>query len=410
MPKRKATSSLKKYKRKTKRIKRSSSKVGGYLGGAGGAALGGYLGGPPGAMIGRQAGTLIGSKAAGYAAKAYRNYRLSRKTKVYRADSTGLQSKNLGLIVMNRKPAKVARALGTYQYENVNQWVMGGTQGLQNVDYAEILFTYNQLTGVSTSGNRNERATWHDNPFTLNPYYARPTSALYPNAISAVSRIDVLYIKKVDWITEIVSMSKLPQEVVLHFLTPVFDTNVGPIEAWSNVLAAKSEGQNAQVVAGSIATAAAGAGSATINDVGSSPFHHKEFRNSWKSVKTIKMILQAGEQINFRMTIMYEKVVSKETLTNNRNTTYLAGLSVYPMFISKCGLEGLSSGTGVESTEVSYGRPKIGVVLRQHMLFGALPQSRISTARTYQGQVVATANTERIIDDDDQIQENPAEE
>lgn len=372
---------------------------------AAGAAAGGTLGFIAGDVAGASTGADLGYRAAAYLGSS-----MQTRRNYLKAEATGLQVRNLGIVKMHKKPSMHPKALGTYQYQNTNQWVMLGTQGKQNIDFGENLFTYNQITGASTTGLRNERNTIHDNLFTLNPYYARPASALYPTAITGVSRIDVLYIKYVDWTTEVVSMSKLPQEVILYFMVPVFDTNVAPLECWSNILAAKGEGQSAQTTAATLATTQAAAGAATIYDVGSNPFHHKEFRNSWKAVKSVKMVLQAGEQINTKVRFLYEKIVSKETLTNNRNTTFLAGLTIYPMFIVKCGLEGFSTATNTASSEVSYGVSKIGFVINQKMLFGALPQSRISISRSYQGQLVGdTTDVERIMDDNDAIQENPAE-
>lgn len=314
----------------------------------------------------------------------------------------GLNVYNCGVIRMYRKKPKHGKLLGTYHYNNVNQYTFSGLQGHQNADYAEILFGRDQLVGGLTSNLRADRGRLHDDLFKLNPFYAVPGSVLY-GANTGVSRTDVLYIKNVKFHLDMLSMIKVPMEVTVYFMTPKFDTDTNPVNAWTNILDAKSLGQVAQVGAQDTITAVAQAGTSQIIDYGENPFHHREFLKLWTSVCTKKLVLQPGEQINLKGVFDYEKIVAKQTITDNRDGFYMKGLTIVPVVIIRAGLQGIAVDEVTAAAEVSYAPAKLGMVFSQKMEFGALPQSRLSTSRTYTGQIVSTTQIGKTIDDDEVI-------
>lgn len=316
---------------------------------------------------------------------------------------TGLNARSLGIARMYKRRATHGKLLGTYHYNNINQWVFTSLQGHQEADFPECIMTRSQLIG-DTNASRGERYRYADNPFNLNPFYARPASALY-TADSGVSRTDCLYIKKVQCRLDLLSMIKVPMEVRVYFLTPKYDTDINPIDQWNNILSAKSLGQTTQVGITTLASAADPTpGTSQRIDYGENPFYHREFRANWIAVKSTRLLLQAGEQINLSVGFDYEKIISRCTLVEQRTQQFLKGLTVFPLIIIKAALQGLVQEGAGEAAQVSYAEAKIGMVMNQRLLFGALPQSRFSMSRTYTGQIVNdTTDTGRVIDDQDVI-------
>lgn len=362
------------------------------------------------------AGALVSKKAK--KAKSKAGNKTSRKTKFRGTGSRtnththnkrrddviqqaeGMVTKDCGVIQMYKKPYKHGKTLGKYEYQNSNNWVVQGIQGQQVVDYMEQLFNRAQLLGPFSSV-RNDRGLIADDLFTLNPFYQIPASALY-SATTGVPRTDILYMKEVNVGLHLLSMTQYPQVVKIYWMTPVFDTNTAPIEAWDSILAAKRNGQINQTVASTLGAINATAGFASIGDVEGNPFHHKEFRKQWKALKAHHLVLQAGEQVNLNVSFDYEKVVAKESL-ELRTNLYLKGISVYPMIIAHGGLVGLSPDDPTKCTEVGYGAVKIGTLMNYKMRFGALGQSRFSTARTYDGNISGFTGSKKVIDDEDDI-------
>lgn len=324
-------------------------------------------------------------------------------------ESTGLKLNDVGTVyVPGYKPLGM-KTLGTYMYQNQNQWVMFSAQGFQNVDYTEVMLTRDQLRG-STADSRTNRLAWADDPYHLNPWSTRPTNPIYsvPADPDLVSPNDVLYIKSIKVQHEILNMTILPQKVKIYFLTPNFDTSVNPIDCWNTIIADKNGGQTVAVPAQDLATANATPGQASGTNPGANPFNHIEFKNQWRVIASGQVVIQAGEQCNFKMNIGIEKIVARNTVTNVRTVQYLKGLTVFPMFITSAGLAGIAANINTEATEVGYGEVKIGVVSNQKYLFGALPVSRKSFNRIYPGLIEdagqgAAAEATRIINDEDTI-------
>lgn len=331
-----------------------------------------------------------------------------RKTNVSNtSDVTGLVKRNLGIIKMYKKIPKHPQTLGRYGYHDISTYVIEGIQGQQITDFTENLFTRDMLVG-NTSSTISERFKVPDDLYNLNPFVNRPTSTVFPNAISGVAASDKLYIKSVYVKHCFLSMTILPQEVYVYYLTPRFDTNQNPINFWESILQAKSQGQNNQ---GPVQDFAANPspGAQAIQDWGANPFTHVEFRNNWKVVKSSKIVLQAGEQVDLSLTLQYEKIINRNTVNQTRATQFLAGITVFPMMIVRAALEGIKPNTESPATAVAYGKPKVGVMSNYYMHFRALPQSRHDVGRTYTGQVVNTTLPQIIYDDQD-MEKDPSDQ
>lgn len=366
-------------------------------------------GGALGFIHGNIPGAVAGYSAAGKAVDISRKIAASfanRKAVTVKAESTGLQWKNLGTVSLASRKSRPRKTMGTYQYDNINQWVINSFQGEQVVDFTECLFTRDQSIGI-TSNERGERYKWPDDPYTLNPFYRRTATTVYSIAPPGTGpeQNDLMYIKRSVCEFSMLGMTKIPTNVTIYYLTPKYDTDEEPITCWNNALVAKEMGQVAQAESTSLAVSTATAGGSKATDIGANPFYHKDFRNQWSALKTVKVVLQAGEQLNTRLTIEYNKVVSRQMLLSTRTRKFLRGLTVYPLVIAHTGLVGLKTDIGAEASEVGYGIVKLGTVVRYHTTFGALAQDRFSTARTYSGLVERSTAQVRVIDDEDDVED-----
>jgi len=316
-----------------------------------------------------------------------------------RTDATGLHKKDLGLVVLTKK-VNHEKLLGNYQYRNINQWIVQGLQGHQVADFPEVMFTRAQLIG-DVSDVRSDRIRWPDSPKLLNPFAGHPGSTIYPVPATGVVN-DVIYIKNCKTIHHLLNMTKIPMNVDIYWVMPKYDTDMTPVSSWTDILNSKFMGQTGQTGATNTASTTATPGGALRIDYGQNPYQHQEFTKLWKCVKTSHCIIQAGEQVDLFIDFKMEKIVNIMNLAT-RNCQYLRGLTIFPLIIARCGLEGIATGETGASLEVAYGQVKLGVVANHNITFGALPQSRFSTARTYTGTIVSTTQVEKTIDDDDVI-------
>jgi len=321
------------------------------------------------------------------------------------SNHTGMAIKDIGVVTMGPPKAKVPNTIGNYKFQNRNQWVVAGVFGQQVADYFECLFTRTQLVGA-VDNLRANRLSWPVSPFGLNPYVNRSNTTVFPNPITEVSRSDVLYIKNVNMKLDLLSMVTVPQEVMVYWMTPVFDTNINPIDSWITIMEAKNQGGVVQIPSALVMQLNSTGGNARNIDYGQNPFHNREFTKVWKAVKSSKVILQAGEQVNLRLKFHYEKVVSRSTIAEVRGGQFLAGLTIFPMVIVRSGLVGVlpeGTGSGTPAGEVTNAACKVGAVTNYQIEFGALGAARLSTNQAYMGTVEAGTEDKRIIDDDDDV-------
>jgi len=234
-------------------------------------------------------------------------------------------------IYLNRKMNM--KTLANFQYAHNTQIVISGTTGEQLVDTNEIIFTRDVLLG-NTDNARAVTTKIDVDLYRLNPYWANPTpvGGIYaPGA--GIAAQDKIYCRYVDITYRVVSMKSTPQEVRLLLFTPKFDSATSPIEDWTTILTDKGLGQVSQTIATTMATATAVGGTSTRVNPGQTPIQHAEFRKRWRQLKDVKLLLQAGEQINFRFRIHFNRIISRESITA-RTSQYLKNLTVFPMWVA----------------------------------------------------------------------------
>lgn len=334
-----------------------------------------------------------------------RTYTKKKKSDVTNTDdASGLISKRLGEIRMYRRYPKHIKTVGRYFYHVKQQFVMAGVQGQQTTNYPLLCATRNQIYGNALSTNRDDKFSWDVSPWELNPFSAPGTNSLFPGpAPNAIADNDVMKLKHVNLTMSVLGMSKLPQIVQVYFITPVYDTDVSPDSYWSNIVDTKNQTAVAQTVSSTLINNTAGTGQAAVVDWGANPWHHKEFRRGWRPLKSSKLVVQPGEQIDLRIKFDYEKIFDRNVLKETRQRQFLAGVTIVPMLIARCGVEGVALIEGGEAQEIAYGKPKVGVITDYHYTFQALPKSRVSTNLSFTGTLVNTTEYEKFIDDDEKF-------
>lgn len=328
------------------------------------------------------------------------------KQEVFKGDKVGMSIRKVTDIYLGRKMKM--KTLANFQYAHNTQTVISGVTGEQMVDTSEVVFTRDVLLG-NTDSSRSVTTKIDVDLYRLNPFWSNPAplGGIYAPG-TGIAAQDKIYCRYVDVTYRIVSMKATPQEIRLFLFTPKFDCDTTPIQDWNTILTDKGLGQVAQTVASNMGTATATGGTPTRVNPGQTPIQHAEFRRRWTQLKDVKMLLQSGEQINFRFRIYFNRVISRESITA-RDSQYLKNLTIYPMWTAMSGLIGIRATTSSEAAEVTFGSTKIGIVTNHQYKFGALPVSRLSTARVYQGylsnatQNKATLNDEEVVIDPEAV-------
>lgn len=319
----------------------------------------------------------------------------------------GLICRKLGIVRMFKYPQKM-KTIGRYFYHVSKPQQIGNIQGQQSVNYLHQMFTRNMLIGANVTQARTNRDAWDVDPFEFNPFSAPGTNNLFPAPAPAdVADNDRMFIKQVNAHYSVLSMNTLPQFATIYFLTPKHDTDVPPTDDWANIVDAKAKTAVGQVVGNLVTDANAATGRSAIVDWGSNPFHHREFKSHWKCLKSAKLILQPGEQIDLRVQFDYEKLINRQTFIDHRERNILKDITVVPLMITQSGLYGQATGPGATSSEPAYGRTRVGLMCNYHVTFAAVPKSRVSTNLTYTGGLVNNLvfDAAKFVDDTENIKQ-----
>lgn len=349
-------------------------------------------------------------KIANYLRGGSKKSRLFTKTNTYKGDDqieisqhNDMSMKNIG--TYRFKGGQYKKTEGTYLYRDIVPWVVSSVAGKQAVDFPEVIFTQFQIIG-STSANFAERYRLPDDLYALNPN-ANPTplTSIYPGPPTGILSNDYMYIKHVKVATRFLSMETIPQKVTVYWVTPKFDTDNNPITQWDSIVTSKNLSQGAAGARSVVTTLTALGGAESINTLGSSPWHHIEFRKNWGMVKKQQFVLQPGDQRNITFKVVYNKAINRNTFTNLRNNLFLKGYTVFPIIVVEGGLIGIGSDVASTASEVTTGPTKVGVLTDYQFVLGALPQSRFSVHRHVDHQIVNpdVSQYQRMIDDTDEI-------
>lgn len=310
---------------------------------------------------------------------------------------------NMGLVSMG--PKKRIRSIGKYKYRETAQHVMQGSQGFQNIDYIEVLFTRSKLVG-SVSNLRANRLQSASDFYQLNPYSNRPTTTYFPGPPPAVEEQDKMAIQSVNCQYDFLSLSNVAQVVDFYLITPKYDTNFEPIGAWIQALGNEALGEGVITSANVTTTTTMVAGKDDINAYGNDPQKCRPWNKLWRVLKKKTFVLQPGDQRCYSATIRYNKVCSKQMFTSNRTAQFIKGYTVYPMIIAKSGLVGIQDGSTGTAVEVAHAATKVGVSSNYVINFASLPATRFTTSRREEGLVQQDIlDSTNIVDDTDQVKD-----
>lgn len=402
----------------------NSTKLGKAAAIASGGALGYITNNVGGAVVGAQ----LAAKAYDWTRKKKYKY---KKKRIPISKPNDMTIHKMGVIKLPGARMRLkGKTMATFSYRNVNQWIVTYDydtpkhgQGRQVVDFAEALMTRNMIVG-DTSGDRKVRDKVADDFFKLNPFWShvrQPVSeqpnpalppnysgTLYPNLppLGQVPVNESLALKGVDISFSLLSMTTAPCIVQVYWVTPYYDTDQFPTETFNDAVIAAQYGQNSSTNAQSVGdTDGESPGSASPDNWGENPYKYQQFRKMWRCLRKQEMILQPGDQRHFSGYFKYNKMFNRQTFNEIRTQRSLAGITVYPLLIVRAGLVGLRSGTTGYSKEVSYGIPKVGVMVNSHYKFAALPINQISTSRIFKGHIEDTTDNLREIHDDDKAED-----
>lgn len=310
-----------------------------------------------------------------------------------------LSLKKLPTITFGRKQVKT---IGTCLYSNHNQWLIESSQGTQGLDMGECNMTRAQLMG-DRSDVISERVRWADDPFDFVIGPVEEPNFVFPGPFNLRPATDRYCLKTVDCTTEILSMVNIPMHVQIYWITPKFDTDLTPKGCWEDILIDKRNTQGIALPPSSVLDNSGIPGYGTPLSWNQSPWEHKEFRKAWRILCKERIVLQPGDQRKYSMKVNYNKVIERQEFLRNRTQMYLKDLTIIPMYITQGGMVGIElTPENTNCTRVAHGFTKLGTMTTYKMVFGNLPNPRVSSSRTYSGVIEnanITTNVPRIIND-----------
>lgn len=338
--------------------------------------------------------------------KAYQ----SRKTKPKRSKDHDqleisqhhdLSLKKVGSFAIG-KQSKIKNIHGKFFYTHSNQRVLESAQGRQTVNEIGCVWSRDALIG-NTSTTRTLWSKLDVSPFDLNPYVtAISASTVYPGPFTGIAQ-DKFCSLHVNQTVQCLSMTQSTSIVDVYWLMHKTDSDLTPTAVFNTELVAQALTQGSAVNASNLATTTA-AGGADRSDVwGSEPFRNATFRKSFKCVHKESFVLQPGDQRNFSINLKYNKVYTKQYLTN-RDSAYYANNTVWVYTRIRGGLAAVATGFVSGADEVSYAGVKVGFVIENKYALGALPQNKLTTSRVFTGIITNdVTDTLKEIDDEDDI-------
>lgn len=280
---------------------------------------------------------------------------------------------------------KSVKTFGNSYFHDVNNWVAGDKQGKQCVDSLENILTNFMIVGT-TSNNRNTRqqlaVALHDFCVT-----AAQNTGGFPFAAANAVAADKFYVRSVSANVSMLSLENVAQEVLMYFVTPKKDTYLDPVSYFDQICQVHRLGNGAATPAAATTTATATAGGADYTDIGQNPWKYEEFRNVWRCIKAVKIVLQPGDQHSVSASFKYNRPFLLKEFSA-RSSVYLSGITIVPMVILRGGLVGIALNDASVSSEVANAKTRVGFATNYQYNLAALPVSRFVAEGYFPGNVV----------------------
>lgn len=357
------------------------------------------------AEIGKMLTPTLISIAAGIAQKKKYKGDGSRTVTMRKKKKSGVLTSSHNDMSLHKLPAvgfhnrPIKSRIGKIHFKENRSSIQSNTQGRQCYGALEVLFTRDKCIGTTSTTPDDPYKSAVDF-FELNTNSTRDNNALFVAASPSVERTNLMGVRKVRCEFNFLSMETVPQKVELYMLTPMFDTNRTPQEAYDAMKGRASYGLSA-VTGRATVIAGSSVGHELLQTIGASFDHGTGLGREWKIMSKKTFVLQPGDSVAFFQNVTFNKYISREILLDARTKTFLKGITIVPYMIAYAGLVG--NGTNIaESNYVYNGSTKIGVtsVYDYSLVFPSSPSLPVSVIAS---DLLVDQTDQKIIDDNDDI-------
>lgn len=335
------------------------------------------------------------------------DFRWKRMTKsVQQAISqhNNLSTRSFKYTIRNGPPLRKKVA---YKYMSTWDTIISGSEGIQALGVLKSIGSRLQLLGT-TSTARQDPLRDADNYYDLNPYKFLTGSGIFPtqaaSAGAAVASDKIMY-KYVSGTLSVLGMESISQKVEVLWCLCKKDSNDSPFDTWDNTLFSMRMGTTPAVPSAFTTGNTATPGAGTPTNPGAHPSQLPGFREMWKIIRSEKLLVQPGDQIDINFFFKINRLIDKINMDRSV-TNYMGGYTIVPLIIQLGGLIGITeTAQPSPAVEVTHGATKVGYHLRLVHTFQALPATaRLPVTRFFPGAVVgAHTNAARYVEDTDEV-------
>lgn len=301
-------------------------------------------------------------------------------------------------------PGAPLRAKGpkiSTRFRHNQQAVVNALQGRQGLRELEFMMNREKIIGT-VSGTANLNFLDAVSMWAMNTKTSRDSTILFPGPSPEVENTQSIFVKGCALTLESVNLASVPVHVEIYFLTPKYDTNDNPINAWNTVL--NREGYTAPVVTGR-ANFASGVlvGKDAAENWGAKLFGNDGIGRVWTKMGYKHYVLQPGDQRNYKTYVRYNKYIKRSTFLDQRTHTYLKGLTVVPLVIVRGGVVGVTESPEASSVEVAHSACKVGFISTFNWSLGFPPNPSLPVTVAEDDLVTAfPVNQQKVVNDVDE--------
>jgi len=299
-------------------------------------------------------------------------------------------------------PKDLKGATGKFVYNVIKQKINNDVNGIQGVFVGYPIMIRDHIKGTTNVLAQAEQ--FPDDVFQFAQRLApATTNAIFNNGtLPLVPDTAIMGLKKVHHEMVVLNMMNTPVEVDVMYYLCRQDCNEDPTQVWDIAVTERGDNQSNAVIRSTLGTLNAGVGRDNFENYGTYP-KQRMLSRFYKMIASKKMILQGGNQHKIHTTFDFNRVLSRELSQRTDLPKYLAGYTIWPMFIAKGGAVGISAALETPATEVTYSQTRIGIIQHDAYVFTGLPVPNYDVSRRVIGQLVATSAISKHIDDEDQV-------
>lgn len=365
--------------------------------------------------IGRQLATLLKTQKGGYgkrgapriaravAAKSSKARTMTKvKEECERESLDTTQHNDLShkfFKVVLRKPQKLYKPLGDFQYLDNFQKCLTNGEGYQGITTMKALFASTSF--VNANGNRAEELLLAQTPFDLNPFETTTGGGVIGSVVKPAP--DYIHCKSVHGMFMVKNGSNIAMSIQLVWYQCKKNTNLSPYDMWVYAVQQKQLGQSAAGAVTQTSGATNTAGYTGVTQYGQSPHAEKTFNLYWKRLKHFDFDLQGGGTRKFNYSLFVNKTFSKAQQQQHVNVgnTYVQGQTIVPMIIMRPTPVTISDTAGPK--EATIAATEIIMVESHQYRWTAMASGRLEYDRIFPGIIQGGVHNvgERTVNDVD---------